>query len=106
MLLYAAIMALAIGTAIAIARHTQTDLGLTRHERLGIGIGAFVGAMLGAKLPFVFSDWDAFQSGATWFSDGKTIMTGLVGGYLGVVAAKWSLGIQTRTGDSFAVPVA
>ncbi len=62
--------------------------------------------MLGAKLPFVFSDWDAFQSGAAWFSDGKTIMTGLVGGYAGVVAAKWSLRVRTRTGDSFAVPVA
>jgi phosphatidylglycerol:prolipoprotein diacylglycerol transferase len=106
MLLYAAIMALAIVTAIVLARHTQSDLALTRQERLGIGIGAFVGAMLGAKLPFVFSDWDAFQSGAAWFSDGKTIMTGLVGGYIGVVAAKWSLGIQPRTGDSFAVPVA
>jgi phosphatidylglycerol---prolipoprotein diacylglyceryl transferase len=106
MLLYAAIMAFAIATAIVVARHTQADLGLSKQERLGIGIGAFVGAMLGAKLPFVFGDWDRFQSGAAWFSDGKTIMTGLVGGYFGVVAAKWSLGIRTRTGDSFAVPVA
>lgn len=30
----------------------------------------------------------------------------MAGGYLGVVVAKWSLGIRTRTGDSFAVPVA
>ena len=30
----------------------------------------------------------------------------MVGGYAGVELAKWSLGITTRTGDSFAVPVA
>jgi phosphatidylglycerol:prolipoprotein diacylglycerol transferase len=29
-----------------------------------------------------------------------------VGGYFGVELAKWTLGIRTKTGDSFAVPVA
>ena len=61
--------------------------------------------MLGAKLPFVFSDWDSFLRGAAWFSNGNTILCGLVGGYFGVEAAKWSLGIRVKTGDSFAVPV-
>jgi phosphatidylglycerol:prolipoprotein diacylglycerol transferase len=36
----------------------------------------------------------------------KLILFGLVGGYFGVVAAKWSLDIHVHTGDSFAVPVA
>ena len=67
---------------------------------------AFIGAMLGAKLPFVISDWTGLLSGAAWFSDGKTILLGLVGGYFGVIVAKWSLDIHTHTGDSFAVPVA
>ncbi|TWW08310.1 hypothetical protein E3A20_25580, partial [Planctomyces bekefii] len=31
-------------------------------------------------LPFVFSDWQAFLSGAAWFSDGKTILLGMAGG--------------------------
>ena len=44
--------------------------------------------MIGAKLPFLFDSWEAFLSGATWFSNGKTILTGLVGGYLGVEIAK------------------
>jgi phosphatidylglycerol:prolipoprotein diacylglycerol transferase len=103
---YSLIMALAILTGFAVSRFTQRDLGLTPVERLGIAIGAFVGAMLGAKLPFVLSDWGGLVSGRAWFSDGKTILMGLVGGYAGVVVAKWSLEIRTRTGDSFAVPVA
>src|SRR5688572_26467893 len=97
---YSIIMALSILTGLAVSRFTQRDLGLKPLERLGIAIGAFVGAMLGAKLPYVLSDWDGLVSGRAWFADGKTILMGLVGGYFGVVVAKWSLEIHTRTGDS------
>lgn len=33
-------------------------------------------------------------------------MVGLVGGYFGVEAAKWAMGLRIKTGDSFAAPVA
>jgi phosphatidylglycerol:prolipoprotein diacylglycerol transferase len=33
-------------------------------------------------------------------------MFGIVGGYFGVEAAKWTLDIRVKTGDTFAVPVA
>lgn len=105
-LAYACIMGLAIGAAWLIARRTQIALPLDRTQKLGIGIGAFCGAMIGAKLPFVLADWNGMLSGAAWFSDGKTILTGLVGGYLGVELAKWALDVHVRTGDSFVVPVA
>jgi len=104
--LYQVIIALAILTGVALSRRTQRGVPLTTLQRLGIGIGAFVGAMLGAKLPFAVADWRNLLSGGAWFSDGKTILTGLVGGYFGVVIAKWSLDVHARTGDSFAVPVA
>lgn len=104
--LYPFIIALAIGTGLVLSRQTQQGMPLAPRERLGIALGAFIGAMLGAKLPFALSDWQQLLSGAVWFSDGKTILTGLVGGYLGVVVAKWSLDVHTRTGDSFAMPVA
>jgi phosphatidylglycerol:prolipoprotein diacylglycerol transferase len=103
---YPLIIGLALIVGGLLARLTQRDLGLTARQKAGIALGAFVGAMLGAKLPFVLADWDGLKSGAAWFSDGKTILTGLVGGYFGVVVAKWALGITVRTGDSFAVPVA
>lgn len=105
-LTYAAIMTTAVTAGFVLSRRTQRRLPLGRGERLGIGLGAFCGAMIGAKLPFVLSDWDGFQSGMAWFSDGKTIMTGLVGGYFGVEIAKWALHVRVKTGDTFAVPVA
>jgi len=104
--LYQLVIAAAIVTGLLLSRLTQRKANLSDRERLAVGIGAFVGAMLGAKLPFALSDWDQLVSGAAWFGDGKTILTGLAGGYLGVVVAKWACDIHTRTGDSFAMPVA
>lgn len=104
--MYPALMILAIALGVFLARRTQQSLQLKTYEKVGILLGAYCGAMIGSKLPFVFSDWQGFLSGAAWFSDGKTIIFGLVGGYFGVEIAKWSLEIHTKTGDSFAVPVA
>jgi hypothetical protein len=80
----AAIMLLAIAVGAAPSRMTQGRLPLTCGEKLGIGIGAFCGCMIGAKLPFVLADWDGMASGYACFADGKTIIYGLVGGDLGV----------------------
>jgi phosphatidylglycerol:prolipoprotein diacylglycerol transferase len=102
--------ALTMGAALLICslllRRTQRSLPLSAWEKLGLGMGAFCGAMIGAKLPFVFADWEGMLSGTAWLSHGKTIMCGLVGGYFGVELAKWSLEIHIKTGDTFAAPVA
>jgi len=103
---YTFIMMLAVGTGVFLSRRTQQGLPLRGQEKLGIGLVAFCGAMLGAKLPFVLADWRGMLSGAAWFADGKTILFGLVGGYFGVELTKWMLEIRVKTGDSFAVPVA
>lgn len=99
-------MLAAVGLGAWLSRRTQVGLPLSRGQKFAVGLGAFVGAMLGAKLPFVLSDWQGLLTGAAWFADGKTILLGLVGGYAGVEIAKWALGIRVKTGDSFAVPVA
>lgn len=103
---YAGIMGTALMAGWLLSRRSQQSLPLSRLERLGIATGAFCGAMVGAKLPFLLTDWRGMVSGAAWFSDGKTIVLGLVGGYFGVEIAKWVLQVRTKTGDSFAVPVA
>src|SRR5687768_15679725 len=102
MMVYAAIMATAIGAGALLSRSSQRSLQLDSWQRAAILLGAFCGAMIGAKLPFVFSDWRELLSGVAWFSSGKTILLGLVGGYFGVELAKWCLDIHVRTGDSFA----
>ena len=103
---YPALMGAALATGVVVSRRTQQPLGLSKWECLAIGLAAFCGGMLGAKLPFVLLDWEGFLSGTAWFDSGKTLVLGLVGGYFGVEAAKWALHIHVRTGDSFAAPVA
>lgn len=103
---YPLLMAVAIAAGVLASRRTQRPLGLSMAERIAIGLGAFCGGMLGAKLPFVLLDWGGFLSGTAWFDSGKTLTLGLVGGYFGVEAAKWAMHIRVKTGDSFAVPVA
>ena len=104
-MLYGFWMGLAVSVGVLLSLKLPKPAGLRPGQRLAIGLGAYCGAMIGAKLPFVVTDWEGFRSGYAWFSDGKTIMLGLVGGYFGVVVAKWIMQIDTRTGDSFAVPV-
>lgn len=103
---YPAIMTVAVATGILVSRRTQQRLALSGWERLGIGLGAFCGGMIGAKLPFVLLNWEGLLSGTAWFDNGKTLVLGLVGGYFGVEAAKWAMHLQIKTGDSFAAPVA
>ncbi len=103
---YQAIMGVAMVAALIISRFSQRELTITRWERVGILLGAFCGAMISAKLPYLFGDFDALASGVAWFQNGKTILLGLVGGYAGVELAKWTLDVKTKTGDSFALPVA
>ena len=99
-------MLASVAVAVALSRRGQKALGLSQRERLGVALGAFCGAMIGAKLPFLLADWEGLSSGRAWLDSGKTILLGLVGGYFGVELAKALLGIRVKTGDSFAVPVA
>ena len=103
---YFLIMLAALCTCSLLLRKTQERLPLLWWQKLGIGVGAFCGAMIGAKLPFLFLDWNRFLDGSAWLSDGKTIMCGIIGGYFGVELAKWTLDIRVKTGDTFAVPCA
>ncbi len=116
--LYSVTMLVAIVTCSLLLRRFQKSLSLTPMEKLSIGLAAFIGAMIGAKLPFLIfqlwqistaetpdQSWTSVLVGS-WFANGKTIMFGIVGGYFAVEIAKYAMSIKTRTGDSFAVPVA
>ncbi|MFO0903002.1 MAG: prolipoprotein diacylglyceryl transferase family protein [Pirellulales bacterium] len=101
--------ALIVGAMLAsgwLLRRSQKTLPIARWQKVAIGCAAFIGAMLGAKLPFVLGDWNGLWDGSAWFAHGKTIMTGLAGGYLAVEIAKWTLDVRVKTGDTFAIPVA
>jgi phosphatidylglycerol:prolipoprotein diacylglycerol transferase len=99
-------MLASLATAFALRSRTPQPSGLSGRERASIALGAFCGAMIGAKLPFALADWHALLEGRTWFENGKTIVFGMVGGYAGVELVKAMLGVRVKTGDGFAVPVA
>ncbi len=104
---YACVLVVSIVAALRLLHRRQKRLDLTRSQRLVIGVAAFVGAMIGAKVPFLGDrGWGAFYDGTVWFADGKTILGGIAGGYAAVEIAKWIADIRTRTGDTFALPVA
>jgi phosphatidylglycerol:prolipoprotein diacylglycerol transferase len=104
--LYSVIMLVAVVVGALLLRVSQRELSLNSSDKIAIGLGAFCGAIIGAKLPFALSDWEGLRSGAVWFSNGKTIVFGMVGAYFGVELAKWICDIRIKTGDSFAVPAA
>lgn len=104
--LYPCLMLTALIVGVGLSRRRQQRLDLSAQQRWGIALGAFCGGMLGGKLPFALTDPDGPFCTQAWIADGKTIMFGLVGGYLGVEAAKSLLDVRVKTGDSFAIPVA
>jgi phosphatidylglycerol:prolipoprotein diacylglycerol transferase len=75
-------------------------------KKLVLATAILTGGVVGAKLPFVLAGSDAPTSAHVWLSDGKTIVTGLMGAYLAVELAKLALGIRVKTGDTYAVPLA
>jgi phosphatidylglycerol:prolipoprotein diacylglycerol transferase len=107
---YFIFMTLAVISAIVVSRFTSKitaqRIPISASQRAFIGLAGFVGAVTSAKLPFVLLTEDVLHNAGTIVLSGKTILLGLVGGYLGVELGKLYLGIKTKTGDSFAVPVA
>lgn len=87
-----------------------TGIGLYSYEmrrrrsphNFAILIAAFVGGMLGAKLPYVFQNIHLYLQGVRdpeiLFS-GRTILGGLIGGTLAVKGTKHWMGIRQRNGD-------
>ena len=75
-------------------------------ELRGAGCRGLHRRRLGGKVPFAAAHQEGWFSYAAWFSDGKTIVAGLIGAYLAVELSKLLLGIHVKTGDTFALPLA
>jgi phosphatidylglycerol:prolipoprotein diacylglycerol transferase len=75
-------------------------------QRTGLSLAAFVGGVLGGKVPWILTDSQNWLRLTAWLADGKTITTGLIGAYVAVECAKPVLGVRVKTGDTFALPLA
>jgi phosphatidylglycerol---prolipoprotein diacylglyceryl transferase len=73
-----------------------------------VGVGAIVGAALGAKLSFWLDDPLTAFAGfpdPRHLLEGKSIIGALLGGLLGVELAKKIAGVDNSTGDAFVLPL-
>lgn len=103
---YPVVMSASLLTGIVLSAREKARLNLPRRDRRALALGAFVGAMLGAKLVFLLIDPSASWRMSDFLDSGKTILGGMLGGYFGVELTKWTLDLKVKTGDSFVVPVA
>jgi prolipoprotein diacylglyceryltransferase len=110
-----ALEALAYASGYGVFRWVRDRHGdvVSEPQRWTVLASAAVGALLGSRLLGLAEQWPtvlaACRSGhlfALVFSPGgKTIVGGLLGGWLGVEIAKRISGIRQRTGDLFALPL-
>jgi prolipoprotein diacylglyceryltransferase len=106
---------LAYTTGFAVFRWLRRRHGdvVVDPQRWTVLAAATVGALIGSRLLGIAEQWptvvEAWRSGRflelLLSPGGKTIVGGLLGGWLGVVAVKLLSGIRRRTGDLFVLPL-
>lgn len=76
---------------------------------LYIVIFALIGGTIGAKLPLLFIYWSDYTDknvDLMTILSGRTIIGGLIGGFIGARLVKYVLGIKVKMGNQIAIPVA
>lgn len=94
--------------AYLLLRRRQRDRAMPVEQNLWLIVGCVFGALIGSKLLAWLESpgeyWSHRHDPAVWFG-GKTIVGGLLGGWIGVEITKRMLGITQRTGDLFVMPL-
>lgn len=92
---------------VATRRHPPLDPD-ERARQGWITLAAVVGAAVGAHGLAALAAWRRWIDAAHEVAPlgGRTVLGGLLGGWLAVEAMKWRLGVRAATGDRFALPLA
>ena len=97
-----------VGFRVYLKQRKRSGDHLSAPDRMWIVAAAIGGAAIGSKLLYWLADpmltaqkWDDLF----YLMAGKTIVGGLIGGLIAVEVTKRRLGILTRTGDLFAIPL-
>jgi phosphatidylglycerol:prolipoprotein diacylglycerol transferase len=106
---------LAYASGYGLFRHLRKRMGdiIEERQRWSVIAAAAVGALLGSRLLGLGEQWptviSAFRSDHFWAlltsPGGKTIVGGLLGGWITVEIVKKLSGIRNRTGDPFVLPL-
>ena len=102
---------LAYATGFALYRSQRRRRGdfVSAETRLSLLVAVVVGALVGAKLLHHLAHPAEFRESwrdPAFLLGGKTIVGGLLGGWIAVELLKRRLGIQRATGDVYALPLA
>jgi phosphatidylglycerol:prolipoprotein diacylglycerol transferase len=73
-------------------------------QNVWVVVGCVMGALVGSKVLAWAESIDAYRASGGWLG-GKTIVGGLLGGWVGVEIAKRRLGVTASTGDLFVFPL-
>jgi phosphatidylglycerol:prolipoprotein diacylglycerol transferase len=101
--------ALGYAGGFAVYRWQRVRAGdaLTEEKRWAVIAAAAVGALIGSRVLGLLEQ--APRMGLHWGDflrpGGKTIVGGLLGGWIAVEVVKRAMGVRARTGDLFAVPL-
>jgi phosphatidylglycerol---prolipoprotein diacylglyceryl transferase len=100
------VLAFAVGGMLYWRRRNAATQPPELLTRWGLLAGAALGAALGSRLLYMLQYWLVLQSqpAIAWFS-GKTVVGGLLGGWLGVEISKKLSGWRESTGDGFVWPL-
>jgi len=103
-------MLLGVAVAAYVFLREARRTGRQSDERLwGVVAGALVGGALLGRLGTWAQHWDLSANASLpeqWLHGNRSILSGLVGAYLGALVAKRLLGVRERTGNLFAPAVA
>ena len=106
---YAAAIAVAFLAGLLLFRWNAHRMGVAPRQPLPVLLAALGGGILGAKIPAWLAQIPAWLHGQfNWgvFFSGRTIVGGMVGGFLAVWIVKRQLGIHTRYGNLLAPSLA
>jgi phosphatidylglycerol:prolipoprotein diacylglycerol transferase len=100
-LLSSLLMLIAIGCSVAFWRSHRGD----SPQMFLVVLGALIGAACGSKLGYLFAEAPILLNNPRWLEMilvGKTVLGGILGGYVGVEIAKRFVRYDGVTGDLFA----
>lgn len=102
-------LSLLVGFFVYVKAAKKEKHNMNKESTLMLAVGAFIGGVLGAKLPiwiFYFQDIISSFPNIMPFLSGRTITGGIIGGMIGVIIMKKKLGIHERRGNLFAPTIA
>src|SRR6185503_19843145 len=94
--------------AYLILRRREIGSMASAKTHIWIIAGAILGAAIGSKILAIVESfpeyWSARANPMVWLG-GKTIVAGLLGGWIGVEMVKYFRGVRESTGDAYVLPL-